>query len=100
MPAPASWSAHPKGEIDFYSEAGGKKVSVEHMGSVGLRADPAEFSNSIYKHALKSTDELVVDVTGMPTKNYSQFDAALARARTYLTTAGRSLPEITWIGRK
>jgi len=89
------------GGIDFhYTNDAGRSVSVEHMGSIGEPRDPEAFANSIYKHALKDADELVIDVTGMSPTHYVQYDAALAQAQMALAKTSRPLPPITWIGRK
>lgn len=62
------------------------------MGSIGSRANPQEFADSVYKHAHKSTDELIIDVTGMSPRHFASFDASLSRANTSLGQLNRGLP--------
>lgn len=90
----------PDGGIDFYYEIGQKKVWVEHMGSVGDLGKPTDFAKSIYKHVVKSTDELIIDVTNMAVENYAKYDEQLEKAVKYLMKENRIVPTITWIGRK
>ena len=82
----------------YYLREDGTHVSVDHMGSVGPVARPADFQNSILDHLEKrGIDEIVIDVTDMPELDVQNYRRFAQEQASILNAGGYSTPSIFWL---